>query len=310
MRRRSTTAATLTLLLVAAAALGCGGADPSSGQTAFLGAAGAQFVPGALSVEGGGSAPTVASIRSNNTRVFPGAIGRTVVGSVSPTATAVLIGLDGDSGHWLVPTGVEDLDIPGNYVFQTRLSFSPQTPLGPQTLLFRAVDGSAQVGPAQRLGLMVDSTRPQGALVVTLEWDTEADLDLKLAVPNPDLPGKTFDVWAKQPTALPPRQASDMPPTDEEIAAAGQLDFDSNAQCVIDGRRQEDVVYPNAPTTGTYEVRVDTVSLCAEATARWHAIAQAGDQILGEAYGQSTASDTRGSHGPRSGTLAFSFSIP
>jgi hypothetical protein len=278
--------------------------------SAFLSAAGGQFVPGPLSTGGGAATPTVDAIRSNNTRVFPGATGRTIVGSVSGTATAVLIGLQGDHGHWLLPAGVDDLETPGNFVFQTRLGFSPETPLGDQTLLFRAVDSSGQVGPSHALALMVDPTAPTGTLVVTLEWDADADLDLKLHVPNPDAPNKPYDVWAKQPLALPPRASSEQPPTDDEIAAAGKLDIDSNAQCVIDGLNKEHVVYPNMPPAGTYEVRVDTVSLCAEATARWHVQVLAGEQILGDAYGQATASDTRGAHGPTSGTLAVSFFIP
>jgi len=65
---------------------------------------------------------------------------------------------------------------------------------------------------------------------------------------------------------------------------------------------------------GPYEVRVDTFSLCGEATARWHVTAftsPAGvPTLIQEAFGQSTDRDTLASHGAESGVLALSFSPP
>src|SRR5262249_43068784 len=118
----------------------------------------------------------------------------------------------------------------------------------------------------------------------------------------------------RAPLALPPRSSSDMPFTRAEINAAGRLQFDSNSQCVIDGQRHEEVIFPMAVPPGTYEVRVDTFSLCSEVTARWHVVAftnPAGTPtLIAEAFGQSLDRDTIASHGADSGVLAFTFTQP
>jgi hypothetical protein len=141
-------------------------------------------------------------------------------------------------------------------------------------------------------------------------WDTEADLDLHVRIPNPTndkMP--TYDVWAKAPRALPPPpEGTDYTPA--ELDAGGRLLFDSNAQCVIDGQRYEELVFPMGVPAGPIEVRVDTFSLCGEATARWHAEAFLNTdpkQVLAEAFGQSGDRDTVGMHTGGSGTLAFTF---
>jgi len=297
------------LLLIAAAAAGCGGATPGSGATAWLRASGGQLVAGELAAESGVSGPTVDGISSRNTLVFPGAQGRTLGGSISGTATGVLIGLSGDSAHWILPAGVEDTQTAGDFTFGTQLSFSPEIPLGDRPLVLRAVDASGQVGPAQVLPLKVQPLVPAGTLVVTLAWDSESDLDLHVTVPNPD--GAPFDVWSKAPLALQP--PADAPLTPDQVKAAGLLDFDSNSQCLIDGRRQENLVFAQPPPAGTYEVRVDAFSMCGQPTARWQALAVTDgdvDHPVGQAFGQASDLDTRGKHAAGAGRLAFTFSIP
>jgi hypothetical protein len=289
---------------------GCHGVSPASGLSALMRASNAQYEPGELGTGDPAEKPTVDSIKSNNTRVFPGAQGRSVSGSASGTATAVLIGLEGDSAHWLVPVGAPDLDMVGNFTFGSSLSFSPDLPPGPRSLRFRAIDDAGRIGPAQALTLKVDDPLPSGKLVIQLDWDTEADLDLHVRIPNPanpDLP--YFDVWAKEPRGLPP------PPqgtsySEGDLDAGGRLLFDSNGQCVIDGEHREFMVFPTVAPPGEYEVRVDTFSLCAETTARWHvaAFSNLGEVVpLAEASGQSTDRDTAGAHTGGSGVLAFTF---
>ena len=104
-----------------------GGQDPSSGLTSFMRATanGAQYVPGELTIEPLADKPTVETIRSGNTQIFPGAQGRAAGGTVSNTSTAVLLGLTGDSAHWLVPVGLREAEPPNNLVFSATLSFSP-----------------------------------------------------------------------------------------------------------------------------------------------------------------------------------------
>lgn len=291
--------------------LGCDGADPSSGLTAYLRATNAQYSYGELGDGDAFPLPRVDLIKSNNTRVVPGTQGRSVSGSVSGTASAVLVGLAGDTAHWIVPTGSPDLEMPGNFTFATTLSFSPDLPAGPRALRFRAISATGELGPAQALALKVDDPTPVGQLVIQLEWDTEADLDLHLRVPD-TMNTKTpyFDVWAKGPRALPPQNPDYTP---AELEAGGRLLFDSNAQCVIDGQRHEEIVFPTTTIpAGPFEVRVDTFSLCGEATARWHVRAfrntgTAPFELVAEAYGQSTDRDTAFAHTGGSGVLAFTF---
>ena len=300
--------------LVGIAAAGCGGASPDSGIGAELRLAGAQYVPGEISSDSSTDAPTIQTLSIATTIIYPGATGISLGGSAND-GSAVLIGLVGDVGHWVVPTGVEDPENPGAFLFTTSLSLSPLIPLAPQakTVVFRAVDAHGTVGPAKELVIKVQALGSSGAvppLRVTLTWDTEADLDLKLRVPNAANPAKPIDVWNKSTVALPPLGNGDQPYTSDEIAAAGQLDFDSNAQCLIDGRRQEDVTFPQAPPSGQYTVHVDAFSLCGQVAAQWHVFALRDGQMIGQAYGQAGDVDTQGSHGPASGTLAFTFMVP
>jgi hypothetical protein len=291
---------------------GCGGASPASGVTAYLRVASAQFEPGELDTTmAGNMEPTVDSIGAKATTVFPGSEGHSLTGSVNGAGAAILIGLSGDVGHWLIPLGIPDLDHVGNLAFSTSFSLSPITPLGAHDLVLRGVDKTGEVGPAQRLELMVAPQAPMGKLVIQLQWDTEADLDLHVRVPNPADPTMPVDVWDKAPLALPPVSSSDPPYSAADVAAAGKLLFDSNANCVIDGQNHEEVVFPGAYPAGKYEVRVDTFSLCGEATARWRvsAFTDTGT-ILEQASGQSLDRDTVVVHNATAGALAFTFTPP
>jgi hypothetical protein len=311
-RARCFSLLTAPLLLV-----GCGGsASPDPGLSALLrlSGTGVQFVPWPLTDAPLADAPMMQAINVSTNIVFPGALGRPLSGSAHGSS-AVLIGLDGDSGHWVAPTGIPDSETIGAFDFQTTFSVSPLLPLDPpsRSLLFRAVDAQGNIGPPLSLGIKVQALGAAGGqpLVVTVQWDTEADLDLKLRAPNTADPSTPIDVWTKHRVALPPLGNADPPYTDDQVKVAGQLDYDSNANCVLDGLRQENIVFPVAPPSGQYEVRVDATSLCGQATARWHAFAVAnGTDVLGEAYGQMVDIDTQRSHGPATGTLAFTFTVP
>jgi hypothetical protein len=293
-------------------ALGCGGASSDPGLNALMRATGAQYAPGELMEDMGAAGPTVDAISTNSTTVKPGLPARSLTGSASSTATAVLVGLSGDDAHWIVPMGIEDSEQVGNYTFQTTLSFSSDLPAGPRNLVFRAVDAGGQLGASRLLPIKVPLSLPSGALVVSLQWDTEADLDLHLQVPNAADPTMPLIVWSRAPLALP----SDPKPTADAVMTAGQLDGDSNSGCIIDGRRQEDVVFPVAPApappTGDYVVRVDAPSMCGQGVARWHALAVVDgdvDNPAGEAFGQVTDFDASRAHAASSGVIAFTFSF-
>jgi hypothetical protein len=293
---------------------GCGGVSSDTGISAYLQVASAQFVPGALAPDPMAPGPMLEAVNLQTTKVFPGQENLSFSGSVDNGSSA-LIGLANDDGHWIVPASAADPQNAGAYQFQTKLSFSPAIPLGPHDLIIRGVDAQGTIGPSQKYTMTVASTAPAGQLVISLVWDTESDLDLHVLVPNPNDPTTPIEIYNKNPVGLPPHVAGTPALTGDDlknaVAAAGKLDFDSNANCVIDGRRQENVVFAMTPPSGTYSVLVDAASLCGQVDAQWQVTASDmyGD-ALAFAQWEATDSDTRGNHGAGAGRLAFTFSIP
>ena len=296
------------------AAAGCAAsASPESGITALLRISNAQFVEGALAPDTSATGSAVISgVAINNTNVYPGEENFPLSGTV--TGVTALIGLEGDVGYWIVPATLVDQTTVGGYDFSAQLTFSPLMPIGSQTLILRGVAQDGAVGPAQLYKLAAATTIPAAPLVVTLNWDTEADLDLHVVIPNAADPTTPIEIWSKHPVGLPPQMLGGPPLYPEQIADAPYLDFDSNANCVIDGRRQENVIFPVAPLPGDYTVRVDTPSLCGQPDAQWTVSATLTDAnmnstSLGFVQWESTDASTRGPHVAGSGLLAFTFTI-
>jgi hypothetical protein len=312
---------TAGLFLIATAAASCGGASAESGVTAYLQLANAQFVPGALgadggtlSADGGALGPPIRGVNLSVTNVYPGIQNVPLSGDVEQ-GTSVLVGLADDAGYWIVPAPFLDVQTPNNFLFQTKMSLSPTTPTGPQTLIVRGVNASGQIGPAQQFVLTVAPPVPAGALVISLAWDTESDMDLHALVPSTTDPTMPIEIYYKNRVGLPPAVPGAPALTGADlaaaVAAAGSLDFDSNGGCLIDGRRQENIIFTQPPPSGLYTVRVDAASLCGQADAQWQVTATTGDGTL-QGYGlwEATDADTRGSHGAGAGRLAFTFTIP
>ena len=120
------------------------------------------------------------------------------------------------------------------------LAVAQDIPLSDLGLMFAVADPSGVVGPYSRLSTTV-TTVGTGDVQVTLSWDADSDVDLHV-----------------------------IDPAGEEIfyahrlsASGGELDLDSNADCDIDGVRNENITWPvgRAPR-GTYTVRVDYWSSC------------------------------------------------
>ncbi len=303
MRRLALGLAVAGLLCV-----GCSGADPSSGQQALFRIQGAQYIPGPIDTSDRDPAPVVSNISTANNDLFPGVANKKISGSVGPKSTAVLVGLQGDVGHWVVPVQDPDQNIIGNFTFSFSASFSPLTPAGDAgnlLLAFRATTHNGQVGPAKLQQMTMDQPSIAGALVISLDWDTEADLDLHVQLPS-DGDAGVNEIWSRKPSGLPFGSAG---ASVDGGMQAGYLDFDSNSQCVIDGRRVENVIFPTTAPSGRYIVRVDTFSLCAEATARWRVrvFTNNGVDPVLQAFGQSTDIDTRFPHGQGAGVQALVF---
>lgn len=280
--------------------VGCGGSQ--TGLPALLRVVGAQFVPGEPAATPDG--PAVVGLNLLQSAVYPGELAKPFAGTLSEGSTAAALFLDGDLGHWTVVAGPPDVTAPKLPTFAASLDFSPELPLGERRLFVYAADSDDRTGPATVQNLSVlPRDQPMGELVVSLRWERDADLDLH--VEDPD----GVEIWARQKTgytAPPPGT----PPDPGAMARAGRLDFDSNAACVIDGRRRENISWTVPPPSGRYRVRVDTFSLCREAVAYWTVEVRFQGQLVGQASGQSGPESTRGTHGQGAGVLAFEFGLP
>jgi hypothetical protein len=283
---------------------GCSGLTGDVGLRADLRVAAAQFVPGDLDGASPGGGPAVVSVFNSLTGVQPGERDKPLTGALGATAGAVALSLRGDRGYWIVVAGPPALDAPDLPTFQATLSFSFDLPIGGLILVVRAVDAAGHFGDAMVVPLQsAPAPPPDGALVVSLDWDTEADLDLHVIVPG------GVEVWAHNINSY------EAPPPGTVVDAAawmdgGILDFDSNAGCVIDGRRRENIVWQAPPPPGTYVVRVNTASLCRATAARWNVRVLAAGASIAAAQGISLPGDPRYSKGAGSGVQALTFDVP
>jgi hypothetical protein len=243
-------------LAAAALCAGCKvGYAPTTGVDEPFLVEGGQFFPGPLPT--GDAGPCVLPpINSLNNLAFAGQAGKQLTGDVSGGATSVLMRFaDLGTGYWSVPVGSPDPQVMswtclGQKVstaitWSATLDFSWSIPSGSHDMLFSTMDESGNVGPTLTNTYLVQPTLPTGKVVVSLQWDSSADLDLHLGTPE------GIDLSPKQLST-----SVDGGPAD------GIIDRDSNANCVQDGFRQEDAVFANKPTPGDYLIRVNMFSAC------------------------------------------------
>ena len=306
MRGSSATLPAVTLAaFVAFAAIGLVSCSDrvvlDGGRDALLQVSGATFRRTAMPATGGGPAVRNANLATN---VRAGSVGQ-CTGVLEPQATAVALALAGDEGYWVLPAGVPDVTTPGFPTFAADISFGAKLAPGRRDLVVRAVDERGAFGPELVRPLVVlDPRRPIGKLVIALAWDTQADLDLHVVDPN------GVEIWKRNVTSYVPPPPGSPPEPPGTKPDGGLLDLDSNASCVIDGRRAENVVWENEPPRGRYVVRVDTFSLCAEPGARWGVEVRRRGERLAEARGTSSPAATRFDHGRGAGVLALEFDLP
>lgn len=279
----------------------CGGASPDPGTRALLHVANAQFVPGPLPAPAGG--PRVTSAQGSRARIPAGLINESIVASLDLAASSAAIGIPGDQGYWVVPAQPPRYESPNQLSIDVTMSFSPALPAGPFQVEVQAGDRAGRFGPPAAVSYVATHVAPPaGGLVITLSWDTEADLDVHVLTPS------GAEIWRRQPSSYQPPLPG-FPADPGAMAQAGVLDFDSNAECRIDGRRQEDVVFATPPA-GHFVVRVDTFSLCGQPDANWTVEARRAAQVFATARGESTAFDTRPPHENGAGVTALEFDQP
>lgn len=282
--------------------LACGEAvavDP--GLDAALRVEGATFFRGELPVSTGG--PAVLGAFLTQTTFRAGEQDKSFSGVVELEATGVAIALEGQRGYWVVPTGMPLPETPLAASFDAPLSFSLEAAPGPHALQVWAADLAGAFGPPLRVEFaLVPRALPEGRLVVALTWDTQSDLDLHVITPE------LVEVYSGNVNSWQPGAGRASAPGDWR--SGGLLDVDSNANCRIDGRRNENVVWAEAPPSGAYRVRVDTPSLCGAPAARWRVDVLLAGQSIAAATGSSVAASTRFAHGRGGGVLALGFDVP
>jgi hypothetical protein len=270
---------------------GCAGRD--SGFDAIMRVDGAQFYRGTLPQAMDG--PQVLAFSFSSPRIAPGLMGKQGGGNVDKSSTAVAAYLEGDPGYWIFTPGTIDPLSLDSLTFNLKVSFSPLLTDGKHTIVVRAANADGHFGPPATADLTTDSAAPPDTqLTVTLSWDTEADLDLHLVLPAGTV------IWAKNINSVDPNQNPDW-------QSGGILDFDSNANCQIDGRRREMIYWTTPPPAGHYLARVDTYSLCGESYANW-TVTVAG-VASGMASGHSLDRDTAYTHDSMAGVTALQFDV-
>ena len=287
--------------LLTTAALACGAsAKDDPGSDAYLRVPGASFVRGPMPA-GSPSAPGVGSIVLVNSFIRPSLIDYPIAGALDPGATAAAIGLKGDAGYWIVVAGPPDVATPADPSFAVAATFAAGIVPGQYTLVVRAVDAQGHFGTPrmQILTAHPSPSDPAGDLVITLSWDTESDLDLHVVDPS----GQEIFHGAM----------SDQPPpfaVQPEAGSYGHLDWDSNANCVIDGKRQESVIWQSRPPRGAYVVRVDAASLCGAPIAHFAVEAVLDGRSLATAKGVAVDASTRGPHDRGAGVTVLDVDVP
>jgi hypothetical protein len=248
------------LVLCAAISLavaGCGDSETaSSGITEPLRVANGQFFAGAFPAPAGG--PAMAPPDTFKTsQIAQGFTGKKISGLTPDDSLSVALALNGlGHGYWVVPVGAPDA-LTDNLTWSATMDFSPDAPVGSQLLHMAAANSAGRFGPPVELHVDMLPLIPKGHVVASLSWSNNADLDLHLTSPS----GKELDPKHPNTTAIADAGADAGLP----LPGSGSLDRDSNAGCVSDGFRSENVIWDGeagAPEAGLYVVRVDMFGAC------------------------------------------------
>jgi hypothetical protein len=264
----------------ALAVLGCGEATITSGLEEPFRVASGQFVEGALPglppIAAGEQSvtPTVTGV-GGISKVRAGERARGITGTASDDALSVGIRFaDLGSGYWVRPVTVVNLE-GGGFSWQMQADIGIDVPPGVHQMLFAAIGADGRSGSQRAVEVCVepevpdrrsdlstifrsnacDPTQPPPALVVSLGWESEVDLDLQVVTPS----GKLVD--PKHPTTAVPNEDGDI---DTHAPGVGNLDGDSNAACAFDGRSRENLVFDDQPASGRYAVYVSLFDACGE----------------------------------------------
>ncbi len=206
----------------------------------------------------GESGPQVTQLLSANNLIPQGQAGKKLTGDAEKSAWSVALRMDDvGSGYWVVPIGPYDPYTDSDLSWSATVDYSRTAARGEAQAAGLRLRPERQLGTSaghDDRGPVAGTGRPRRRVAV---WDTDVDLDLHIIAPT----GKELD--PKHPNTL----AVDGGLVDGGVPHAGQLDRDSNANCAIDGYREEDVIWDDQPLAGTYIARADLFSACGQPSA-------------------------------------------
>lgn len=253
----------LSLLLFGA----CSGVDDSIGldQPLVIHAPGVSFKPGPLpglppETEADPQLPRVTVVDFPTTILRP-ELELDVPGRTSPKAVAVGMRFaDFGSGYWLLPVGSPDPSNANEMIWDVNLAVN-HLPPGSHKLLFVALDAEGRAGPQVFRSVCVtpnvpdnlnvcEPSLPPPAAVLSLYWDTGADLDLEVIKQT----GETVNQVVL---------------SFDKTKDNGYIDIDAQRGCNPGGVRRENLIWRNPPAPGTYLVFVNLFDACRTAGANF-----------------------------------------
>lgn len=259
----------LSACLVLAASCG-GGTEPDAADiTDFItgvstsGNVTAQFRSGEPPT--GSSGPAV-NAAGSSALILGGSSIRTL--SATTAFNRVIVAVAGVEGYW-------ELTLPGNVSSQDIiLSVGQDVPLTSFTVQY-AAGNSVGIGVADEEPVSIVEVGT-GDVQVSVSWNVESDVDLHLVEPNGEEIYYGNDV----------------------SNSGGTLDLDSNAACIIDGKKNENITWPTrVPPKGTYTVRVDYWDSCGVASTNYVVTVRVAGRAAQTFTGTLTGAGTNGGAG-------------
>jgi hypothetical protein len=248
----------------------CSGEGPSTEPGEPIQVTSGQFIVGPLPGTPPGAAATVpaGTLEVTGINLQPRPLGagwsnQAISGLVTSDATSVGVEFaDMGTGYWVVVVGSTDTQAPGQSDFSLTAAFNASDPPGTHQLRFVAIGPTGKAGPQNEAPVCFDTPYPDNlhaclpgkappAAVISLDWDTNFDLDLHVTLPD------GTDLGPKMPAAV------------VDAGVAPQFDRDSLQGCVPDGIREEDLTFQDPPAPGGYEIRVDPFASCGQPAAHF-----------------------------------------
>lgn len=263
---------------------------------------GAQLQTGPIGPDAGG--PAVSQVLRPQPEVLRGETGVALSGRLAPGGVALHLQAEGDSDHWVLPAAGVDFVVADELQFSTDLAISHAVREDRIGLRLAAADAEGRLGPTFETELIVRPDLPPAALLVSLGWDTAADVDLHVVDPNGVVIG------AKNLNSLPDPLVAVTDP--DAWMQGGYLDFDSNQECRPDLRNRENVVWLNPPPPGRYQVFAHLFSPCEQPSATMLAVVQLDGEVIARVGTTQYPFDSRVHfvEGEAPGLLLTEFEVP